>query len=67
MRVDHEDDRVEDEYKGRKIKALYTNGWFTGSIRYLNKKLDEYNVLFDDGTEDYIQLADVDGVEIQLL
>ena len=63
-RVDNEQDRLIDDNVGRKIKALYENGWFTGTIMYYNVTLNEYIVKFEDNTEDYITLDDVDGVEM---
>ena len=40
---------------------------FKGEINYFNKSLEEYRVSYEDDTEDYISLEDVDGVEVQLL
>ena len=65
-RIDREKDHI-DSFVGRKIKALYENGWFVGKINYYNKLLEEYYVLYEDDTEDYISLDDSDGVEVQLL
>ena len=66
-RIDREKDHIVDSFVGRKIKALYENGWFVGKINYYNKLLEEYYVLYEDDTEDYISLDDSDGVEVQLL
>ena len=66
-RIDREKDYIVDSFVGRKIKALYENGWFVGKINYYNKLLEEYYVLYEDDTEDYISLDDSDGVEVQLL
>ena len=41
-RIDREDDHTVDNFVGRKIKALYENGWFVGKINYYNKLLEEY-------------------------
>ena len=38
-----------------------------GKITWYNKKFNEYRVEFEDGTDDYINLDDVNGVEIILL
>ena len=38
-----------------------------GKITRYNKKFNEYRVEFEDGTDDYINLDDVNGVEIILL
>ena len=66
-RMDREEDHIVDSFVGLKIKALYKNGWFVGKINYYNKLPEEYYVLYEDDTEDYISLDDIDGVELQLL
>ena len=43
-RIDREEDRIVDSFVGRKIKALYENGWFVGKINYYNKLLEKYYV-----------------------
>ena len=65
--IDREEDLIVDSFVGRKIKALYENGWHVGKINYYNKLLEQYYVLYEDDTEDYILLDDIDGVEVQLL
>ena len=35
-RIDREEDCIVDSFVGRKIKALYENGWFVGKINYYN-------------------------------
>ena len=52
---------------GRKICGNYEKGWYNGKIEYFNTKLKEYFVLFDDGSSDYIEKDDIDGVDIILL
>ena len=67
---DIESDRIfNDDFDlvGRKLKALYTNGWFVGNIIYFNTVLKEYKVEFEDGTSDYIEPSDIDNVEIILI
>ena len=72
-RLEKEEDRVVDNFVGRKIskrkslKALYEDGWFFGKINYYNKLLEEYHVLYEDDTKDYISIDNIDGVEAQLL
>ena len=64
---DNEDDRTTDaELVGKKVRALYENGWFTGDVVYYNERLGEYKVDYDDSTSDYISLNDIDGVEVIL-
>ena len=67
QRIDREEDRIADSFVGRKIKALYENGWFVGKINYYNKLLEEYYVLYENDTEDNISLDGIDSVEVQLL
>ena len=38
-----------------------------GEITYFNSVLKEYCVSFTDGSEDYIQITDIDGVGLQLV
>ena len=51
---------------GRKVTALYGNGWFTGIIVYFNMKLKEYKVDYADETSDYLLSDDFDGVKVIL-
>ena len=58
-RVDEENDRVCDHIMvNRKIRALYDNGY--------KSKFDEYRVLFPDGSDDYIELDNIDGIETNM-
>ena len=52
---------------GQKVKALYENGWSIGSLDYFNGEVQKYRVSYPDGSEDYIGLEDIDGVEVVLL
>ena len=38
-----------------------------GDQTYFNSVLREYRVSFTDGSEDYIQITDIDGVDLQLV
>ena len=51
---------------GRKVTALYKNGWFTGAIEYYNTKLKGYKVNYRDDTSDFLSPDDFDGVEVIL-
>ena len=65
---DRFEDRTEDhELKGRKMKALYENGWFHGDVLYFNSKLEEFKVKFSDGSFDYLKIEDIDRIEVVLL
>ena len=65
---DHEDDRIDfAPYCGRKLRALYGNGWYTGTIQYFNENLLKYRVTFDDGTEDYIAEEEIDMIDVCVL
>ena len=62
---DNQDDRIENApYCGRKLRALYENGWFEGDIDYYNVNICRYHVLFHDGSEDYIGEDDIDMTEV---
>ena len=66
-RVDEENDCVYDHVMvNRKISALYDNGWHTGTIQWYKSKFDEYRVLFPDGFDDYIELDNIDGIEMNV-
>ena len=55
------------ELVGRNVKSCYENGWFIGNIKYYNTQLSALKVDFQDGTSDYIQLGDIDGIEVIFL
>ena len=59
--------KTSDKLCGRKVKELYENGWCTGTIQYFNEKMGRYRVLYDDDSEDYIGIKEIEGVEIVLL
>ena len=70
--VDDENDRsCDDELCGRKLKALYQNGRFTGVIEYYNTDINQYRVVYSDESKDYIAniigIEDIDGIEIILI
>ena len=56
-----------DALVGKKVKALYQNGWFTGNIKYFNTVLKEYKVAYPDKTSDYLTIDDFDGIQVILL
>ena len=55
------------ELVGKQVKGLYENGWFIGKIQYFNSRLDEFKVVFEDDTIDYISKKDIDDVELFLI
>ena len=61
-----EDRNFMDNLVGRKVTALYENGWFTGIIVHYNRELKEYRVGYADKTSDYLSYNDFDGVEVIL-
>ena len=66
-RIDEKLDRIyKHPLKNRRVKILYQE-WVIGRISWYNKKLDEYRVEFEDGTENYINLDDANGIEMILL
>ena len=66
-RIDKEEDCKLGDYKGRKVKALYEHGWFEGTFTYFNKCFEEYRVVYQNESEDYISPNDIDGMEVQLI
>ena len=51
-RIDEELDRIyEHPLKNRRVKILFQE-WAIGRISWYNKKVDDYRVKFEDGTED---------------
>ena len=64
---DCKNDQSEAELCEAKLKGLYENGWFTGKIQYFNEKMGRYRVLYDDNSEDYIGIEEIEGVELVLL
>ena len=41
--------------------------WFEGKILYFNTQIRVYNILFTDGTTDYVAVENVDGIDLILL
>ena len=58
---------ITDTLVGKKLKALYENRWFIVDIMYFNTALEEYKVVYPDGTSDYIRKDDFDSVQIIFL
>ena len=57
--VDESGDRsVAKLYVGRKVRGVYTNGLFVGTISYFNCRLNKYCVDFEDGSSDYVTVND---------
>ena len=62
--IDNEEDRLfTAKLVGKKIRALYSGEWQTGTLKYYNRKLDKYLLAFDDDSNDWISEAEIDGVE----
>ena len=51
----------------RKFRGLYENGWFEGCIEYFNKNIFKYHVSFNESSEDYIDVDDIDMIEAIVL
>ena len=62
MEIDDENDRVYNvNLVGNKICRLYEgSGWNTGTVKYY--KLDQYLLVFDDGSEDLIREEDIEMI-----
>ena len=56
--------QLTNQYVSSRIKALYENGWFIGTVKYFNTSLQEYYVVLTDDTEDYIAQENTDGGEV---
>lgn len=66
-RVDNVKDRIyEHAIINRKIRAFYDD-WHTGKIMWYNTKLNEYRVMYEDSSEDYITLHDINGIDMILI
>ena len=50
----------------KNLRGLYENGVFNGAIKYFNKVLNAYNVVFEDDSEDYLGEEDINGVDVIL-
>ena len=43
---------------------LYENGCFSGTIMYCNTLLEEYVIVYDDKSTDFLTRSEIDGVNI---
>ena len=68
-RIDSTKDRNYSEpLVGRKIRALYEDGWHVGSLDYFNTEFQQYHISFEGSTEDdYMKPEEIDGIEMVLL
>ena len=65
--VDEENGCVYDHFMvNRRIHALYANGLNTSTIQWYNLKFDEYLVLFPDDSDEYIELDNIDDIEMNM-
>ena len=64
LHVDNEHDRDFNlRTVGKRFRVHYHNGWFTGCVAwYYNSTMEK--VAYEDGTDDYFEEDDIDGVEI---
>ena len=53
----------------RELEVFYPDegGWFVGKITWYNIHLGKFRVLFDDGSDDYIQPEDINDLDVKLL
>ena len=50
---------------GKRICIHYENGWESGTVKYYNRKLKEYKIVFASSKEpDYVAVDDIDGQEV---
>ena len=64
LEIDHSYD---DKLCERKLKPLHDNAWFLRNIEYYNETMSKYRLIYSDGSEDFIKVEDIDGVEIMLI
>ena len=52
-----------------KLEIFYHSegGWFIGTVSWYNSHLGKLCIVFDDGSDDYIQPDEIDGVDVILL
>ena len=43
---------------------LYGKGWSSGTIMYFNTQLEEYVIVDDDKSTDFVTRSEIDGVRI---
>ena len=68
VEVDEESERDYQHYMlGKQLSVFYDNVWFTGNVSWFNKKMDKVRVAYEDDTDDYISVAEIDGIEVILL
>ena len=48
------------------MKHFYSD-WFIRDMKYFSTTLEEYKVIYPDGTPDYIATDDFDGVQVVFL
>ncbi len=65
---DEEDDELdrnfEPQFVGKKFNVHYDYGCFVGVASWFNVKLQKLRLSFDDRSDDYIAVDEVDGIEI---
>ena len=65
LEVDDElDQNFGHELVGNKFTVHYDYGWFTGVASWFNVKLQKLRLSFDDGSDDYISVDEVDGIDV---
>ena len=52
---------------GRRIRALYNNGWFTGQVKYFITRMSKLNITFSDNRDDYMRLDEINDTDVQLV
>ena len=52
------------------LKSIFypsEGGWFIGTVSWYNSQLGKLRIVFEDGSDDYIQPDEIDGIEIIML
>ena len=50
----------------RKICPFYDK-WHNGTITWFKAKLNQYHVLFEDQSEDYVKFTEINDVDMRLI
>ena len=70
LQIDEEEQRdFTHNLVGCTVRAFYGDegGWFQGKIMWYNTKMDKLRVYYEeDGSDDYITVEEIDGVDIIL-
>ena len=65
VEVDYEQDRdITHHFVGKEFRVCYDYDWFTGVATWFNVTMAKLRLESDDGSDDYIALDEINGIEI---